>query len=884
MRFAINFDEALQDSPKFRRDLYKAEFYSQNFELILEKLIYQTHLFQEASKLYSHSFKALLPILAEFSEYFAKANDIEIKECLMDTLEYFTKVKLLQENLADSVNRCMFKYGTYFINSEIKPLHENKKCFDKLSDDLDVALIKNSQISRSKTMESEESCKILKAHRSYFGHTVLDYSFHINKFAQSKRLAIINLVLSLIKGHETFFESGHQLLRKNSSNTTPIDLQHLEELAKTAQKRLIDSIKLMEERHCLVKEKELSLNSSNINTAITYIGIVCGYLFKRTTGKFKSWNRRWFLIKDNQLVYCRRTENHPQSTVTPNHFSHGNSNSESNDYDKTGGRNNEIENSNWHQSSYKVMEPDLRLCSVKPATDLVDRRFCFEVISPLKSHILQADSESLCQFWISALQSGISSAYNEQYHVEGSDSSKIGPSASSLDASEIKNNQQFSNESLEYYPGKKDRFNVENSGLWQADTFDIDVGAIYDSRNSILERDRIYTIQDILNLPGNSKCCDCDASNPEWASINIGITLCIECSGIHRSLGVHKSKVRSIYLDVWDRDHLKIMVNLGNLVINSVYSYSTALGDKNYETNSININKNTSREDRETFIRSKYIQKKWMDPNNLITFLSPAYTRLLNNHPDSVNQQLSTNSNIESGTAKIDPIKSKIDLFENFTNGIGVNIAEIGHALMLQGLLSFANESNCSNEETSPWLLNDTKLDFKSVASALSLGCFPNKKFLFDVRLLPAFHTSRFDYLFDNLKAFLAKFNTTKLGETTNSFVSDFTPLHFASLIGNASLVEYFLLNCSTIQDVKEAKYQFTPLHLATINGHTNVVCRLIKRGADIEAKNKNGLDSLTLAIASQNADIVTLRYNIHRGYERFLANEKIDLKFFYTV
>ena len=61
-----------------------------------------------------------------------------------------------------------------------------------------------------------------------------------------------------------------------------------------------------------------------------------------------------------------------------------------------------------------------------------------------------------------------------------------------------------------------------------------------------------------LDVPGNSACADCGNFKPTWASINLGVTLCIECSGIHRGLGVHISKVRSITLDDWEPELQKV--------------------------------------------------------------------------------------------------------------------------------------------------------------------------------------------------------------------------------------------------------------------------------------------------------------------------------------
>ena len=42
---------------------------------------------------------------------------------------------------------------------------------------------------------------------------------------------------------------------------------------------------------------------------------------------------------------------------------------------------------------------------------------------------------------------------------------------------------------------------------------------------------------------GNTACVDCGAARPEWCSVNLGVVICIECSGIHRALGSHISQV-----------------------------------------------------------------------------------------------------------------------------------------------------------------------------------------------------------------------------------------------------------------------------------------------------------------------------------------------------
>lgn len=106
----------------------------------------------------------------------------------------------------------------------------------------------------------------------------------------------------------------------------------------------------------------------------------------------------------------------------------------------------------------------------------------------------------------------------------------------------------------------------------------------------------------LLREEDNKYCVDCDAKGPRWASWNLGIFLCIRCAGIHRNLGVHISKVKSVNLDTWTPEQVACLQQMGNSQARAVYEANLPDNFRRPQTDS----------SLEAFIRAKYEQKKYI--------------------------------------------------------------------------------------------------------------------------------------------------------------------------------------------------------------------------------------------------------------------------------
>ncbi|XP_059776785.1 arf-GAP with coiled-coil, ANK repeat and PH domain-containing protein 2 isoform X3 [Balaenoptera ricei] len=732
MKMTVDFEECLKDSPRFRAALEEVEGDVAELELKLDKLVKLCIAMIDTGKAFCVANKQFMNGIRDLAQY--SSNDAVVETSLTKFSDSLQEMINFHTILFDQTQRSIKAQLQNFVKEDLRKFKDAKKQFEKVSEEKENALVKNAQVQRNKQHEVEEATNILTATRKCFRHIALDYVLQINVLQSKRRSEILKSMLSFMYAHLAFFHQGYDLF----SELGP----YMKDLGAQLDRLVVDAAKEkreMEQKHSTIQQKDFSSDDSKLEYNVDAAnGIVMeGYLFKRASNAFKTWNRkkpdhirRWFSIQNNQLVYQKKFKDNPT-----------------------------------------VVVEDLRLCTVKHCED-IERRFCFEVVSPTKSCMLQADSEKLRQAWIKAVQTSIATAYREKGDESEKLDKKSSPSTGSLDSG---------NES-------KDKLLKGESAL-----------------------------QRVQCIPGNASCCDCGLADPRWASINLGITLCIECSGIHRSLGVHFSKVRSLTLDTWEPELLKLMCELGNDVMNRVY-------EADVEKMGIKKPQPGQRQEKEAYIRAKYVERKFVDKY------------AISSSPPEQEKKIASKSCEEKR----------------------LSISKLGTSEQVRASPQSSVKSNDSGIQQSS---DDGRESLPSTVSANSLyepeaERQDSSVFLDSKHLNPGLQLYRASY----------EKNLPKMAEAlargadvnwANSEENKATPLIQAVLGGSLVTCEFLLQNGANVnqRDVQGRG----PLHHATVLGHTGQVCLFLKRGANQHATDEEGKDPLSIAVEAANADIVTL-------------------------
>jgi len=273
---------------------------------------------------------------------------------------------------------------------------------------------------------------------------------------------------------------------------------------------------------------------------------------------------------------------------------------------------------NWKTNMESHSDPiDLRMASVREARNQ-ERRFCFEVITPQFTRVYQAVSEEEMKSWIGAINNALQGAFEGKLPV------KAHPSADTTSGSI---GRDLFGKSLSFH-GHRSISSSTTAITKSIPMRHATVGerpAMTRSRSS--EERPAKILQSIRDADhGNAWCADCGSdSRVEWVSINLGIIVCIECSGIHRSLGTHITKIRSLTLDTnsFTQDITELLLLLGNRVSNMIFeaNLDPASGLKSTPV--------STRDHRQHFITAKYAEHAYVQPMSMSSRFQSADELLL---------------------------------------------------------------------------------------------------------------------------------------------------------------------------------------------------------------------------------------------------------------
>ena len=272
------------------------------------------------------------------------------------------------------------------------------------------------------------------------------------------------------------------------------------------------------------------------------------------------------------------------------------------------------------------MEPiDLRMASVRESRS-AERRFCFEVITPQYKRVYQATSEEDMNNWINALNNALQNAVEGRNQHQPFPPSTIEERTAHRNIGSILTGKSSSYSGHHYHHHQSPSNASISSNVYRHRTVGARPTYVRTNSNSF-EEDPSKLLQIVRdNDQGNCWCADCNSeSKTEWVSINLGIVLCIECSGIHRSLGTHISKVRSLTLDTtsFSTDIVEVLLQIGNRVSNMVWEATLNPNQKPQAQ--------ARREDRLRFITAKYVDRAYINPitSNVLSHYSTPDDTLL---------------------------------------------------------------------------------------------------------------------------------------------------------------------------------------------------------------------------------------------------------------